>query len=102
MLVPGATSSGLSAKSGLAEKFPTLGPREEKAATVFTSGLSPNVVTSLSGAVRGEPIFGPSPNSARRFPRLPPLTLAVWYTRWLLADAPTVTALGATPGVLRL
>src|SRR5664280_1449406 len=63
--------------------------------------LSPKVVTSLSGAVRGELIFGPSPSSARRFPRLPPLTRTVGYTRWLLADAPTVTALGATPGVLR-
>ena len=43
-MVPGATSSGLRAKSRVAAKLPTLGPREEYPATAFTCGLEKVVV----------------------------------------------------------
>src|ERR1019366_5918450 len=64
--------------------------------------LLPDVVTSFTGAVSGEVSFGPSLNSPWRIPRLSPLTRTAWYSRGLFAEAPTVSALGATPGVSRL
>src|ERR1035437_1729921 len=65
------------------------------------SPLSPTVVTSLTDAVSGELIFGPSPTNPRSSPRPPaPLTRTVWYTWCLLAEAPTAIALGAVPGEL--